>query len=102
MSPDHVQQARPSAQDLVGQGGHVGAGRGMSLEREDGADWLTISQDLTARGLSGWPWSPPTPTRGLVAVTARRRRVRTRSRWGGWQLVRTRLLRFLRTNCGPR
>jgi len=62
MSPDHVQQARPSAQDLVGQGGHVGAGRGMSLEREDGADWLTFSQDLTARGLSGWPWSPPTPT----------------------------------------
>ena len=29
---------------------------------EDGAGWLAFFRDLTARGLSGGRWSPPTPT----------------------------------------
>jgi hypothetical protein len=40
--------------DLVGQGGHVGAGRGLSLEHEDDAGWLTFFRDVIACGLSGW------------------------------------------------
>jgi putative transposase len=31
---------------------------------EDGAGWLAFFRDLTARGLTGWPWSPPMPTPG--------------------------------------
>ncbi|EUA35635.1 transposase, Mutator family protein [Mycobacterium xenopi 3993] len=30
---------------------------------EDGAGWLAFFRDLVARGLSGWRWSPATPTR---------------------------------------
>ncbi|EUA68944.1 transposase, Mutator family protein [Mycobacterium xenopi 4042] len=29
---------------------------------EDGAGWLAFFRDLVARGLSGWRWSPATPT----------------------------------------
>ena len=40
---------------------------GLQVTRaEDGAGWLAFFRDLTARGLTGVRWSPPTRTRGLV------------------------------------
>jgi putative transposase len=33
------------------------------LTSEDGAGWTSVLRELVARGLAGWSWSSPTPTR---------------------------------------
>ena len=39
---------------------------------EDGAGWLAFFRDLTARGLAGVRWSPPTPTAAWSRPSVRR------------------------------